>query len=178
MPLADIPQMWWYPIIYTPLLAATIVVMSLLNYSPGKVGLNLKRLPVQSGIAMTGFGFGIAEYFILKPESMVTEPTWQTVWLPALLLFICTGFVEELIFRGVLQCSAMEAFAGWGIVYISLLFAILHMGFLLWLDVVFVFIVALFFGWVVQKTGSLVGVILSHGITNVVLYFLAPLVLG
>ena len=34
MPLADIPQMWWYPIIYAPLLAAAIVVMRFSNYRP------------------------------------------------------------------------------------------------------------------------------------------------
>ena len=47
------------------------------------------------------------------------------------------------------------------------------MGFLSWIDVTFVFIVALFFGWVVKKTGSLLGVTLSHGITNIVLYLVA-----
>jgi membrane protease YdiL (CAAX protease family) len=90
------------------------------------------------------------------------------------LLLLCTGFVEEFIFRGVLQRTAVEAFGGWGIVYVSLLFAILHMGFLSWIDVVFVFVVALFFGWVVKKTGSLFGVTLAHGITNIVLYLIIP----
>ena len=42
------------------------------------------------------------------------------------------------------------------------------------LDIVFVFVVALFFGWIVKKTGSLFGVILSHGITNIVLFVIAP----
>ena len=82
--------------------------------------------------------------------------------------------MEELIFRGVLQRSAVQAFSGWGIVYVSLLFAILHMGFLSWLDIIFVFAVALFFGWVVKKTGSLLGVTLSHGLTNIVLFLVAP----
>lgn len=48
------------------------------------------------------------------------------------------------------------------------------MGFLSWIDVVFVFVVALFFGWVVKKTGSLFGVTLAHGITNIVLYLIIP----
>jgi membrane protease YdiL (CAAX protease family) len=48
------------------------------------------------------------------------------------------------------------------------------MGFLSWLDVIFVFLVALFFGGVVKKTGSLLGVTLSHGITNIMLFLIAP----
>jgi membrane protease YdiL (CAAX protease family) len=178
MPLADIPQMWWYLIIYTPLIAAAIVVMRILNYRPEQVGLTLKWFPVQLVIGLTGILLGVTEYFILAPEAMIAELTWQEVWLPALLFLLCTGFGEEIIFRGVLQYSAVEAFQGWGVVYTGLLFAILHMGFLSWIDVVFVFVVALFFGWVVKKTGSLLGVTLSHGLTNIVLYLVAPLLLG
>ncbi len=62
----------------------------------------------------------------------------------------------------------------WGILYVSLLFAVLHMGFLSWIVVVFVFIVGLFFGWVVKKTGSLLRVTLAHGITNTIMYLVAP----
>jgi membrane protease YdiL (CAAX protease family) len=40
--------------------------------------------------------------------------------------------------------------------------------------VAFVFLVALFFGWAVARTGSLLGVTLSHGIANVVLYVIVP----
>jgi len=174
MPLANIPQIWWYTIIYLPLLAASIVMMRLLNYRSDQVGLTFKLFPVQLVVALTGVVFGVAEYFILRPEAVVPELTWQVAWLPALMFLLCTGFVEEFIFRGVLQRSAMEVFGGWGIIYISLLFTTLHMGFLSWIDVAFVFIVALFFGWVVKKTGSLLGVTLSHGITNIVLYLVAP----
>jgi len=174
VPLANIPQIWWYPITYVPLLAASIVVMRLLKYSPHQAGLSLKRLPIQLVVMLTGVVFGVAEYIILRPEAVVPELTWQVAWLPALMFLLCTGFVEEFIFRGVLQRSAVEVFGGWGIVYVSLLFATLHMGFLSWIDVAFVFIVALFFGWMVKKTGSLLGVTLSHGITNIVLYLVAP----
>lgn len=174
MPLTNIPQIWWYPIISTPLLIAVVVVMRTLNYRAADVGLALKRLPIQLIVAMTGILLGIVEYSILKPEAMVTELTWQAVWIPALVLLIFTGFAEELIFRGVLQYSAVRAFKGWGIVYISLLFAILHTGFLSWQDVAFVFFVALFFGWIVKQTGSLLGVTLAHGLTNIVLFLLAP----
>jgi len=174
MPLSGIPQIWWYPIIYAPLLAAAITVIRLTGYRAADVGLTVRFLPVQLAVALTGVLFGVAEYFILAPEAMVAEFTWQEIWPPALLFLLCTGFVEELIFRGVLQRTALGAFGSWGIVYVSLLFAILHMGFLSWIDAAFVFLAALFFGWVVKKTGSLLGVTLSHGITNISLYLIIP----
>lgn len=176
MPLVNIPQLWWYPIIYGPLLAAALVTTRIMGYKITDIGLNFKALPVQFAVALTGVFFGVAEYFILKPPPLIAEFAWHEIWLPALVLIMTTGFVEEVIFRGVLQRTAMEVFQWRGIVYVSLLFAILHMGFLSWLDVIFVFVVALFFGWTVNKTGSLFGVTLAHGITNSVLFLIAPFV--
>ncbi len=175
MPLVNIPQIWWYPIIYAPLLAAAIVVVRILGHRAREVGLSVSSFPVQLAVGLSGLLFGVVEYLILAPEPMITELTWREVWLPALIFLFCTGFVEEFIFRGVLQRTATEAFGSWrGIIYVSLLFAVLHMGFLSLIDVVFVFVVALFFGWVVKKTGSLFGVTLAHGITNILLYLVVP----
>ncbi len=174
MPLVDIPQLWWYPIMYLPLLAAALVGMRILGYRAEGIGLNFRLFPIQIAVGLTGIGFGIVEYLILAPEAMVAELTWQSAWLPALVLLATTGFVEEFIFRGVLQRAAVERFRWPGMLYVSGLFAILHMGFLSWLDVIFVFSVALFFSWVVKKTGSLLGVTLSHGITNIMLFLVVP----
>ena len=175
MPLVNIPQIWWYPIIYIPLLAAAIMVVRLFRYRAREVGISFGSLPIQLAVALSGFVFGVVEYFILAPQPLIDGLTWQEVWLPALIFLVCTGFVEEFIFRGVLQRTAGEVFGWWwGIVYVSLLFAVLHMGFLSWVDIIFVFVVALFFGWVVRKTGSLLGVTLAHGITNMLLYLVVP----
>ena len=175
MPLVDIPQIWWYPIIYAPLLAAAIVVARILGLRSKEVGLSFGSFPVQLAVALSGLLLGVIEYLILTAQPLITELTWQEVWLPALIFLISTGFVEEFIFRGVLQRTAVEVFGGWGgIIYVSLLFTVMHMGFLSLIDVVFVFFVALFFGWVVKKTGSLLGVTLAHGITNIVLHLVAP----
>ncbi len=185
LPLADIPRIWWYPVIYLPLLTAAIILARLLDYKPREIGIATGFIPVQLVVASAGVALGIAEYFILSPvlalePPLVAELTWQKAWLPALVLVFSTGFVEEFIFRGVLQRSAVDAFGGWGIVYISFLFAALHVGWvkadspLTWADIPLVFGIALFFGWVVKKTGSLLGVSLSHGIINILLFIVAP----
>ena len=174
IPLVNIPKIWWYPIIYAPLLVATIMVVHVLGLRASQVGLKFRLLPVQLVVALSGIAFGVVEYLILKPEPLVIELTWQGIWLPALILLVFTGFVEEFIFRGVLQHTAQGVFGSWGILYVSLIFAILHIGFLSWIDGIFVFAVALFFGWIVKKTGSLLGVTLSHGITNILLFLVVP----
>jgi membrane protease YdiL (CAAX protease family) len=174
MPLVNIPQMWWYPIMYGPLAIAAVVVMRILGYSRGDVGLKLSSLPVQLAVGLTGFGLGMVEYHILKPEAWVYKFILPELWLPALVLGVSTGFVEEFIFRGVLQRGAWERFGWGGLIYVSVIFAVLHVGFLSWIDIIFVFGVALFFAWIVKRTGSLLGVTLAHASTNITLYLIAP----
>jgi len=180
LPLVQVPQMYWYPIIYAPLLAATVAVMWVVGLKPSDVGLVRHdwRFQILLGVA-TGLVYGGLEYMILKPEPLIAGFTLQQIWLPAVILLAATGFVEELMFRGVLQRLAEPAMGSWGgMIYVSLIFAILHVGFFSLLDVIFVLFVALFFAYAVKRTGSLVGVTLSHGIANTLLYLVMPFMLG
>jgi len=175
--LIQVTPMLRFPIIYAPPLVGGFMVMRLLGYKRSEVGLTLgplRSIPLQLGIASSGFLLGWLEDLILKPEPMVSEISW-TVVLLALILVATTGFVEEFVFRGVLQRAAAESIGGWrGIIYVSVLFAVMHMGFQSWIDVLFVFAVGMFFAWVVKRTGSLLGVTLAHGITNIMLFLVIP----
>ena len=174
LPLTKFPQVYWYAIIAVPILMAAFTVMRRLNFSPAQVGLTLNRLPLQLLVGFTGIPFGIAEFYILRPDPLVASLTWTIIMLPASILIICTGFAEEFVFRGVMQRSASEVLGRCGWVYVGLLFAALHIGYMSLADLGLVFVVGLFFGWVVQKTESLLGVTLSHGIANIMLYLIAP----
>ncbi len=174
LPLPRFSQIYWYAIIALPLLVAVFAVMLRLGFRPRQVGLTLNKVPLQLVVALTGIPFGIAEFFILPPSPLVDSLAWGALALPSLILLVFTGFTEEVTFRGVMQRSANEVLGRWGWVYIAVLFATLHTGYLLVAEVAFVLVVGLFFGWVVQKTGSLLGVTLSHGITNIVLYLIVP----
>jgi membrane protease YdiL (CAAX protease family) len=74
-----------------------------------------------------------------------------------------------------MQRSAVEALGPRvGVLGVNAVFAVLHVGWLSILDLLFVFSIGLFFGFVVLKTGSIMGVSISHGITNVVLFLVVP----
>jgi membrane protease YdiL (CAAX protease family) len=92
-----------------------------------------------------------------------------------LILLICTGFAEELIFRGMMQRTATETLGqAYGILYVSAIFAILHAGHQSVIEVFFVFGVALFFGLTRSVTGSILGVSIAHGLTNIFLFLALP----
>jgi membrane protease YdiL (CAAX protease family) len=174
MPLEDVDLVYWFLIVGIPMIVAALLVARTLGLSRHDLGLTLHAIPLQLLVGAMGVGLGIAEYFILKPEALVDELTWQQAWWPALILLVATGFAEELLFRGVMQSASADVLGKATILYVAIVFAALHIGYKSAPDVVFVFLVALFFGWVVARTGSLLGVTLSHGIANVVLYVIVP----
>ncbi len=77
-----------------------------------------------------------------------------------------------------MQRAAERTLGRYNILYVSLVFAALHIGYKSVLDVVFVFVVAFFFGWVVNRTSNLLGVTFAHGLTNITLFLLTPFLLG
>jgi len=177
MPLLQFQFSYWYMVIGAPLLLSALLVLRLTGYKPSQVGLTLgKGLPLQIVVAFTGLGLGYLEYQILKPEPLVESFSLQNIWLPALILLVFTGFLEELIFRGLMQRAALATIKKLGPLYISLLFAVLHIGYRSLTDFVFVFLVGLFFSLVVGRTRSILGVTLAHGITNIALFLIFPFV--
>jgi membrane protease YdiL (CAAX protease family) len=178
LPLANFPEIYyWYLIVGVPLFAAAITALRTMRFSRKDVGLEIKRLPIQIPVILTGLSLGYIEYRILRPSAFLSGQNFnlRELWLPALSLIICTGFAQELIFRGVMQKMAVKQMGTWGgITYVAAIFAVLHIGYQSVPNLVFVFIVALFFGLVTLHTGSIIGVALAYGLTNIILFLTMP----
>lgn len=179
MPLGFFRQEWWYLLSSIPLFATSFAVIRTLPLNRREIGLqlpDLKHFPVSILVALTGIPLGAIEFFILRPTPIVSSFGWQKVAIASAVLLVGTGFIEELIFRGILQTTVSEIFGSWwAIVYVSVLFGELHTGHMSAIDVVFVIFVALYFAAIVKWTRSLLGVSLAHGLTNIVLFIVLPL---
>jgi LysM repeat protein len=73
-----------------------------------------------------------------------------------------------------MQSASRQALGKASILYVAVVFAVLHLGYKSVSDVAFVFAVGLLFGWLVARTRSLLGVTLAHGVTNITLYLVVP----
>lgn len=177
LPLAAFPLVYWYAVTSLPLLAGAAAVARVNGYRQEDIGLCKGKLLLQTPVALTGIPLGIAEYFILQPQPLILSLGYREVFLPALILLVCTGFTEEVVFRGVMQKAAVD-FLGRkvALILVSFVFAVLHVTHLSALDVLFVFGVAVFFTLAVYRTGSLLGVTLAHGLTNITLYLIWPFI--
>jgi hypothetical protein len=108
-PLSQFSEIYWYLFVSIPLLAGIFIIIRIVNFQPGEIGLIADTIPIQGVIALSGIGIGLIDYLILKPEPLIPALNWQETIAPALILLVATGFVEELAFRGVIQSSSMQA---------------------------------------------------------------------
>jgi len=174
IPVERFNYVYQYLIITVPLLFAVLGIIRILDLRSSEVGLKLGRMDIQYFVALTGIGFGLVEYYILKPEPLVPSLTWQAV-LPAALVFLVVGLIVELTFRGVMQHCLVETMGAWGWVCVAAVFSVLQIGYLSAAHSFLVLFIGLFYGWTVKKTGSLLGVAFSHGLTNIALFVIIPL---
>jgi membrane protease YdiL (CAAX protease family) len=176
LPLPNFPFVYWYALVGAPLFLAAFAAARVAGYSAASLGLRWRwqDLPLQLAVGLTGLLFGWVEYQILRPAELIPALTWRQFLLPALVLAVFTGLLEEVVFRGLMQRAAQARLGRWGVLYVAIVFAVLHLGYQSMLDVAFVLGVGLFFGLVVARTRSLLGVTLSHSLTNIMLFLVVP----
>jgi uncharacterized protein len=175
MPVTQINLLSLFLIIAFLLFATSVTIIRTQKLNRKNVGLILGNIPFQLVIALSGFILGFMEYMILRPQPLISSFNLEIVLVASIILVISTGFAEELLFRGILQKNAENVFGNiYGVIFTSILFTVFHIGWYSNLDILFVFGVAMFYGYIFQKTRSLLGITLSHGICNSVLYLIMP----
>lgn len=170
--------LYWLLVISFPLLAAAFATISVQNLRRRDVGFvvgDWRKLWIQVLIILVGAPLGVVEFLILSPSGWIPTFTLPSFAVGVVIILLGTGLAEEVIFRGIMLHDAEGLMTKkQALLLVSLVFTVLHISFLSAGDLVFVFVVALFFGLAVQKTGSLIGVIGSHTLLNVVLYLVMP----
>jgi membrane protease YdiL (CAAX protease family) len=175
MPLIQIDPFFWYPIVAIPLFAAAIVIARSQKLGWKDVGLTLEGWPIQILIAITGIFLGFIEYLILRPEPLVPTLSLYTLIGVFIVLLVSTGLAEELLFRGIIQSNAQKVFRPlFAILITALIFTTMHMGWMSLVDYIFVFCVAVIYGYIFYKTNNILGITLNHGISNTILFIILP----
>ena len=181
MPLSHFPRIQWFIIIGVAVYLAFFVLLFQQKINIKECGLRFptkKHIPIEVGIILLGIPLGFAEYYILRPTPFIDSFSIENIIVAVLILFIATGLMEEVIFRGLLQKKSTDILGVWpGILFITLIFAVLHIGNLSLLDVLLVFSIGGLYAVVVKTTKTVIGVSISHTLVNVFLFIICPLVL-
>lgn len=175
LPLARLPRPAWHVASGLGVMLAALTLMRIQGFGFRRAGVRLERPLLQAVIGFTGIPLGVIEYRILRPAPLVQNPSLHELVLLGLATVIFTGFVEELVFRGIIQRNVVEVLgAGYGVLGTDAIFTALHIGWLSPLDLIFVFLVGLFYGISALTTRSIVGTSISHGVSNVMLFLVIP----
>tara|TARA_B100002051_G_scaffold276777_1_gene327862 strand:+ start:495 stop:1337 length:843 start_codon:yes stop_codon:yes gene_type:complete len=177
-PVIQFTILQWFLVISMVLFSSILITIILIGDEMSDYGFKLperKYYPLEISIILCGFLFGFVEYQILTPNSLVETLTFVGLIAPLVALYLGTGLLEELLFRGIIQRHSIESLGKWpGILFTNLIFMILHTGWESGYDLIFVGVVGIIFSIVVVRTGSIIGVSFSHAITNLSLFVLTP----
>jgi membrane protease YdiL (CAAX protease family) len=162
MPIKEIPPIYWFVLIGFPLLVSAAWTVRLLGVPWSGLGLRLRSWPWQCLVACSGIPLGAVGFMVVHPRALIPALDWRDLVVGAIILTIFVGFTEELVFRGLLQQVMIDVFGPAGLLWSTVIYASLYISSLSWSYVLFIGLVSLFFGWCVQRTGSLWGVAAAH----------------
>lgn len=146
----------------------------------GSRGLSLALLPLAvvallAALAAVVAALAEVEYDVLAPAPLISSLEWYPLAVLTATM-VAVGFVEELLFRGVLQ-KVLERRLGPvpGILLASSAFAVMYSGYGTASAIALAGGVGLLFGVIYDVTDSLVLVSAMHALLNVLLFGVVPL---
>ena len=174
VPVSQVPQIYWYAMAGTPFLLALALTARFVK--PRWTGLQLSRRAwvIQGVIAVSGLPLAFAAYLILRPTPLFTRLDWQEILIGSLILILFSGFMEELVFRSMLQSVMQRTFGRYGLLISSALYASMFLGSLTPGFVMLMGLIGLLFGYTVERSGSIWGAVIAHSILSIGLILILP----
>ena len=174
MPTRGLAPVFWFLLIGVPLLTGVVLIARYIHFSP--VDARIWGWSLQQGlIGATGIPLGIIAYVAFHPVPVVKSHELPYLIIGAGILLVFLGLLEELIFRALLQpylCSLYGASRG--VLITAAMCAVLSSGSRSPVTMLFTFVVALCYGWVVQTNHSIMGVAISHGVIGILTVLVLP----
>ena len=178
MPLTGLPLGVWLLMMLLCLYTIIVFLTDRLQLTLADIGLNMREPIVQVVVAFTGIAIGLAQYQLLLSGQLFQMLTTHEVSLAGMLVMNSAAVADELIFRGLLLQTTIPILGPWAGVFISIVYATMHWGHSSLLNVGFIFVVSLFYTWIARKTGSILGITVSHLLASSILFLSFATALG
>lgn len=177
VPLIQVPEIYWYVLVGVPFLGTMFLFSRYARFSWDNLRLKLGAVPSQLVVGLSGIPFGLAAFEILRPKPLPISSSWISLGIAALILFLFVGFLEEVLFRGILQRAALDTFGSLGIIFVSVIYGFVYSGSLSIIYILFVAITGWLYALWVKRSGSLWGSITARSLWNIGLILIWPLIL-
>jgi membrane protease YdiL (CAAX protease family) len=178
IPVRDLPQLYWYAVTGAPLLVALALTAGFFGVTWSRETFGFAWSRTQGLIGLAGVPVGLIAYLVLRPDRIEPRLTPALVAAGLLILIPFNALMEEVLFRGALQRVLVDVFGDLGVAVAAIVFMATYLGTRSAPYVVLVGIIGFAFGRCVRQTGSLAGVVVSHGLISLGLLLVWPYVLG
>jgi membrane protease YdiL (CAAX protease family) len=174
-----LPEYTWYALVGLPVLAGAILAARLAGEPAARLGLRVARERLDMLLVIAGIPISLAGYLLLRPSELLPNFDLVTIVLAMTILAIFGGFLEELVYRGVLQAVAIDAFGSKraGILFSATLGACMYWGSGSIPFVIGIWFLGIGYGIALTRGASLWGVAQSHTVMLWGMGMLWPLVL-
>lgn len=155
----------WYALAGLPLLVGAVLAVRLVDRPRLELHLDVGRPRLDGAVAAAGIGAGVIGYVLLRPAPLLAHPGAAGYVALIAILVVFGGALEELIFRGLVQSAAIEAFGSWpGVAFGAALSTALYWGSGSIPYTLLMAVVGCSLGAAMVRGASLWGVALSHGL--------------
>lgn len=175
IPMEGIPETFRFAAVGIPLFLTGFIVAKMTGLTPKEMGFCLDKPYRQLLIVLLGLPLGFIEFFIDRPAAPYAAGTPGELILRIIILIVCTGLLEECLFRGILFNTVLKLHGEKIALYFTcfLYTALLISGKSLW-NAVFAFFVSLLFCRIFGRLKSLWGLSFAHGLINITFYIICP----
>jgi len=175
MPIRELSPFLRVPIVYLIFFIPVLIVFYYSDLDSFRIGIRKKGLYLFPVAIILGAILGFIEYYILAPERIVDEFTFENIFIGTVNIAIITGFIEEFMFRGLIQNFSKNIFKRGYILYTNIIFATMHLVWGSYIEIGFVFLIGLLFSFIYLKTKNLIIVSTIHASINFFLYIIYPI---
>ena len=165
-----------YSFVYAPMFIPIYFILKEGFISRAEAGITWKGFWFYMPLAVVvGVALGWGEYTVLHAESLVPGSGMMYILALSVIMIVFVGLVEEFLFRSILL-TVMEERLGFvaGLLASSVIFGIMHSGYHLPLEILYVSFAGVVFGLLFWLTRNLPVIALAHGVTNITLFLVAP----
>jgi len=178
LPAVIMPEYAWYVFIGIPTFLAVGLAARALALRPADLGLRRTPWREVAFLAAVGAALGLAGFVIGAPDPLPPGASLTEILLTLAVLVVFGAVLEELLLRGLVQRVAAELVGGRAIFVSAALTGLLYLPSLNLRYAVLMVAVALLFGLVARRTGSIAGPVAGHALLLATQLVLWPIVLG
>lgn len=180
MPVFFETTLYTFIFVYGPLAIPAAVIVIHQRRSLEQIGISMKNIEAYMILAVPlGFFLGLGEYLTIRPGYLIPDLEFINLLKLSIIMVFFVGFVEEIIFRSILQARLQEALSvPEALAITSILFGLMHSGYGNFQEMLYTGLVSLMLGFMFYKTRSLPFIAVVHGFVNVFLFGVFPLYLS